>query len=119
MLTFAPGDTTKQVLVPIHGDSTDEADEAFTLTLSSPSNATLGKATATGTIASDNALPAITLDDVSLVEGNAGTKDAVFTATLTPASGRPVTVSYKTDGTATRAPRTRTSVAPSALHDRG
>lgn len=115
VLTFAPGDTTKQVLVPIHGDSTDEADETFTLTLSAPGNATLGKATATGTITNDDALPAITLDDVSLVEGNAGTKDAVFTATLTPASGRPVTVSYKTtDGTAT-SPADFTAVPPTTL----
>ena len=38
-------------------DATDEANETFTLTLSSPTNATLGTATATGTINDDDETP--------------------------------------------------------------
>ena len=49
-LTFAANETSKTVSVPTTDDSVDEEHETFTLTLSSPTNATLGDATATGTI---------------------------------------------------------------------
>ena len=49
-LTFVANDPTKTVNVATTDDSVDEANETFTLTLSSPANATLGDATATGTI---------------------------------------------------------------------
>ena len=57
-LVFAPGQTTKTVAVPIVGDTTYEPDETFTLTLSNSVNATLGTATATGTITNDDAATA-------------------------------------------------------------
>jgi Calx-beta domain/RTX calcium-binding nonapeptide repeat (4 copies) len=57
-LVFAPGQTSKTVAVPILGDTAYEADETFTLTLSNPVNATLGTATATGTITNDDAATA-------------------------------------------------------------
>ncbi|WP_143218430.1 Ig-like domain-containing protein, partial [Acidovorax sp. T1m] len=53
-LTFAPGETTKTFTVAVAGDTTAESDEAFTVTLSGPSNATLGTASATGTIQDDD-----------------------------------------------------------------
>ncbi len=57
-LTFTAGETTKTVSVATTDDSADEDDETLTLTLSSPVNATLGDATATGTINdNDNAAP--------------------------------------------------------------
>jgi hypothetical protein len=46
------------VAVAIAGDTAYEADETFTLTLSNPVNATLGTATATGTITNDDAATA-------------------------------------------------------------
>ncbi|WP_420636883.1 Calx-beta domain-containing protein [Candidatus Palauibacter sp.] len=49
-LTFAANETSKTVSVATTDDSVDEDDETFTLTLSSPANATLGDAEATGTI---------------------------------------------------------------------
>lgn len=50
-LTFLPGETSKTISVPVLGDPTVEADEAFTVTLSSPTGgATLAQAQATGTI---------------------------------------------------------------------
>ena len=49
-LTFAAGATTQTVRVETAGDSTDEDDETFALTLSNPSGATLSNASATGTI---------------------------------------------------------------------
>jgi thiol-disulfide isomerase/thioredoxin len=46
-------------------------------------------------------LPSMSIGDVTVTEGNSGTRSATFTATLTAASGRPVTVAYATaNGTA-------------------
>ena len=46
--------------------------------------------------------PSLTINNVSVTEGNSGTRTATLTVTLTPASTQTVTVSYATaDGTAT------------------
>ena len=55
-LTFAAGEKTKTVNVPILDDSHDEGEETFTLTLSNPTGARIGDGVATGTIV--NADPA-------------------------------------------------------------
>ena len=66
-------------------DPTDEPDETFTVTLSSPSNATLATdPTAAGTITDDDDPPSVSVADASATEGSAVT----FTVTLSPASGR-------------------------------
>ena len=99
-LTFAPNDTTKTISVATTEDTRNEPTEAFTVTLSSPTNATLksGGTAATGTINDDDALPVLSIADATAVaEGEA----AQFVVTLAPASGKQVTVSYSTaDGTA-------------------
>lgn len=53
-LTFNAGEQTKTISVNVLGDAVVEQDETFTLTLSNPVNATLGTATATGTITNDD-----------------------------------------------------------------
>lgn len=54
-LTFTSGGaTTQTIAVPIAGDTIYELDETFTVTLSSPSGATIANATATGTILNDD-----------------------------------------------------------------
>ena len=53
-LTFAPGDTRKTILVVVQGDTVEEGDETFTVTLRNPSHAKLATATATGTIVNDD-----------------------------------------------------------------
>lgn len=57
MLTFAPGQTKLQVSVPVLGDTTVEANEAFSVKLSAPTGATLAKAQATATITNDDTPP--------------------------------------------------------------
>ena len=48
-------------------------------------------------------LPSLSINDVTVVEGNAGTVNAVFTVTLSAVSGQTVAVNYATaDGTATQ-----------------
>ncbi|HVI33970.1 Calx-beta domain-containing protein [Phenylobacterium sp.] len=53
-LTFAAGETSKTITVQVAGDTTGEADEAFTVTLSGASGANLGTATAGGLITNDD-----------------------------------------------------------------
>ena len=59
-LQFAPGETEMTVSVPVLGDTAPEADETFTVTLSSPSNAELATTAATGTIVDDDVADART-----------------------------------------------------------
>ncbi|RIK82793.1 MAG: hypothetical protein DCC68_05345 [Planctomycetota bacterium] len=96
-LTFTPGTTTQTISVPIVGDTTFEPDETFTVTLSNPTNATLSDATATGTITNDDNNALLSIADQTLVEGNSGTTNMVFTVTLAnpPATGN-VTVQFAT-----------------------
>jgi hypothetical protein len=53
--TFAIGDDTKTIVISVAGDITVEATKEFTVTLSNPVDATIGTATATGTIFNDDA----------------------------------------------------------------
>jgi hypothetical protein len=53
-VTFAPGEVTKPVTVQIAGDNIDEADETFTVNLSSPSGAPIVHGTGFATIHDDD-----------------------------------------------------------------
>jgi hypothetical protein len=100
-VAFAIGETTKTITVNVAADSTIETDEGFTVTLASPSGATLrSPATAPGTIKNDD-LPALSVTDARVTEGNAGTANVTLQVTLSEQSLSPVTVSYAAvDGTA-------------------
>jgi hypothetical protein len=102
-LTFSAGQTSKTVNVAVIGDTVAEANETFYLTLASPVNATIADGQGTGTIVNDDAGGvALSINNVSVAEGNSGTVNAVFTVTLSAASAQTVTVSYATaNGTAT------------------
>ncbi len=91
-LTFPPGAGAHTISVPVAGDALDEWDETVGLTLSSPAGTTIADATATGTIVDDDPLPALSVADASVTEGTGGSQAAVFTVSLTPASGRGVDV---------------------------
>ena len=86
-------------------DSSSEGDETFQVTLSSPQNATLADATATGTITDDDEGPTalvLSLDPDSVME-NGGARSISVTATLDGAprtTATQLTVS-RTGGTAT------------------
>ena len=100
-LTFAPGVTTQNVIVPVIGDALVEGDETLAVTLTSPSNATLGSATATGTILDDDsapAVPSISISGASVAEGNAGSTPLTFAVQLSAPTVATVTVSYATGG---------------------
>ncbi|WP_179995537.1 Calx-beta domain-containing protein, partial [Acinetobacter sp. YH16053] len=61
-LTFAPGETTKTITVPILNDHTIESNENYTIALSTPTNATIGTGSVTTTIIDDDVAPIIDLD---------------------------------------------------------
>ena len=100
-LTFKPGETSTTFNVPLIDDNLDEPDEIINLTLSSPTNATLGaQATSIRTILDDDPQPSVQLASASLSvsEGAGSTTMAI---NLSAASGRTVMVTYATsDGTA-------------------
>ncbi len=104
-LTFAPGATTQSLTVVVNGDITVESDETLFVNLSNPANATIADNQALGTISNDDIvvpLPDISINDVSVTEGNAGIVNATFNVTLPAASGQIVTADYATaNGTAT------------------
>lgn len=103
-LVFAPGQTTRTIAVPVLGDTTAEDDETFTVTLSGASGATLGRASARGTIVNDDEppRPTLSIDDVARPEGDSGTTVITFTVTLSAPGRSAVTVAFATaNGTAT------------------
>jgi Ca2+-binding RTX toxin-like protein len=102
-LTFAAGETTKTISVPVLGDTNIESDETFRVHLSAPTNATLDNTDATVTIINDDAvIPAISITAVKTIdEGNSGTRNAELTVNLSAATTQSVTVNYATaNGTA-------------------
>jgi hypothetical protein len=104
------GQSSATITISIAGDSAIETNEAFQLTLTSVSNqaavpATIGSnATATGTITNDDT-PALSINDVTLSEGNSGTVTYTFTVSLDrPAPDGGVTFDIATaDNSATTA----------------
>jgi PKD repeat protein len=75
-LTFPAGQTQKTVTVLVNGDQLAEGDETFTVSLSSAVNATLGNASATGTIVNDDHTPvAVAGSDQTVCEGSVASFD--------------------------------------------
>jgi hypothetical protein len=124
--TFAPGTTTTTINLPIVGDTAVEPNETVFVNLTTPVNATIADPQGVVTITNDDAattLPAISIADRSVTEGNAATTSAVVTLSLSAASASTVTVSYAitpgtgsasdfttpTSGTATFAPGATTT----------
>ncbi|MFL5797844.1 MAG: Calx-beta domain-containing protein [Actinomycetota bacterium] len=105
IVTITAGQTTGVAEVMVEGDTTGELDEAFTVTLSSPSGATIADGSATGTIQNDDGpppTPTMSIADVTVAEGNGSTTPATFVVSLSNAVASNVTAHFQTaDGTAT------------------
>jgi hypothetical protein len=98
-LVFAPGETSKTISVAVIGDRLGEANEAFVVNLSNPVNGGIADNQGVGTILDDE--PRMSINDVSMSEGNSGTKNFVFTVTLSAAYDQNVFVSFRSvNGTA-------------------
>ncbi|MDE0195368.1 MAG: hypothetical protein OXP08_07430, partial [bacterium] len=100
-VTIAAGSTTGAIVIPVRGDTLDEANETVEVALASATNATLsgveGATEAEGTITDDDTAT-LSIDDVNAAEGGS----AAFTVTLSTPSAADVTVTATTsEGTAT------------------
>jgi hypothetical protein len=101
-LTFSPGTTIQSIALNISDDALDEDDESFTLSLSSAVNGAIAKPQAICTITDNDPEPSVSINDVSVAEGDSGSVPVTFNVTLSPPSGKTVTVGYSTaDATAT------------------
>ena len=106
-LVFAAGETRKTVTVDVTGDALHERDETFGLRLAAARGARLGDAEALGTIRDDDPetdpgeLPAVSVLDLTLAEGDAGRTHLHVMLRLSKAAAQTVTVDFAlVDGTA-------------------
>ena len=100
-VSFAPGVTTQTLTVSVPGDALDEFDEHFAVVLAHPLNANISKGQGLGTILDNDPPPTVSINAVTLSEGNAGTRAATFNVALSAPSGKPITLSFATaDGSA-------------------
>jgi hypothetical protein len=99
-LTFAPGQTTRTILVRTIDDAVAEPTETFTVNLSNAVNANIADGQGIGTIQdSVSLLPALSITDVTITEGI--NPQAALSVELSFAATAPVTVEYSTaDNTA-------------------
>ncbi|MBK1832606.1 Calx-beta domain-containing protein [Roseibacillus ishigakijimensis] len=82
--TFAAGELTTTVAIPLLDDSMVERDETFTLTLANASAGTLTDVQATGTIRNDDSASLeLTVAPSSVIERDTGTSTATFTVSVT------------------------------------
>ena len=99
LVSFANGETTKTVTIPIVNDNVYELNETINLTLSNPTNgATLGTQKTSVLTIIDNDLanaPKISINNpATVIEGMDA--NSVFTVNLSASSPYPVTVNYTT-----------------------
>ena len=114
-LTFAPGETAKQVSVQVTGDMTFEPAETFFVKLTSPgAGSTITDGTGRATIINDDG-SLFSINDVSLAEGNSGTRSATFTVSRSSGTGTAAVSWYTANGTAT-APSDYVAVGATRLH---
>jgi subtilisin family serine protease len=108
-LVFDSTTASRQVTVPVLGDTVTEPNETFRLLLSSPVGATLADSSGLGTIADDDNGPpspaprTIAVSDARVVEAGFGSPQgmAVLTLSSAPGPGESVSVSVRSrDGSA-------------------
>jgi len=112
LVTFNVGDTYKDVPVTIVGDIDWEEPQSFTVQLSNPSGVAIVDGSGTGTIAQDQDLveTKVSVEDMSITEGNSGTKVAKVKLTRNNASYFPTQVNWMvSSGTANSSDYTNTT----------
>ncbi|MGC1469092.1 MAG: Calx-beta domain-containing protein [Sphingorhabdus sp.] len=98
-LVFAPGETTKTISITVADDAVYEAaPESVSVNLTAVVGATLGAVTASGSINDNDPMPTMAVSDVNLVEGDAGTTNAMLTVTLSGVSATDTVIDWATAG---------------------
>jgi Calx-beta domain/Putative Ig domain/Divergent InlB B-repeat domain len=104
-LNIPANEASGMIDVPIVGDTLAEADETLKVVMSGSVNARISDNTGIGTIVNDDgALPTLTIDDVSVTEGNAGAVNATFTVTQSFATGSNTTFKFATSNGSAKPP---------------
>lgn len=115
VLSISPGTTSAAFTVTVNSDTLSEATETFTVGLSAATNSTIADASGTGTILDNDPLPGVSINDVAILEGDAGTSIATFTLTLSAASGQATSVTAATGGGSATAGSDYTAAGPTAV----
>ena len=91
------GITSRTIVIPIFGDVLDENNESIFVVLTSEQNAILppNEVFEIGRITDDDALPELTITSASGNEGTASAETIYFGWSLSPVSGREITVNYE------------------------
>lgn len=97
-LLFQPGETFKQITIPIKGDLIDEFDEKLALYLSNANNGVISTNRTVVTILDNDAPPSLSIGNFSLAEGNSGNTTFNFPVNLSAQSEKPIFVQYSTGG---------------------
>ncbi|HQZ15224.1 MAG TPA: Calx-beta domain-containing protein, partial [Vicinamibacteria bacterium] len=97
-LTFLPGETAKNILVPVAGDTVGEPAETFFVNLSGSTGASIVDGQGQATILNDDSTAVLSVSPKSVFEGDPA---ATFTVSMTGVPIGTVTVNYATsDGSA-------------------
>ena len=99
-MTFAAGETSKTVVLPVSGDTVVEPDNFFSVALSNPSaGLLLGTTSAVGIIQNDDrAVISIAALSAAVAEGGSGATSFTFTVNLDQASFEGQTASWAVTG---------------------
>jgi uncharacterized repeat protein (TIGR01451 family) len=103
--TIPQGSSTYSFTVLVNGDTSPETNETFFVNVTNVTGAVVTDGTGLGTIVNDDAAPNLTINDVSLNEGNAGATTFTFSVSLSaPAPNGGVTFDIATANNTATAP---------------
>ena len=102
-VNFSDGNGSEVIIINVSGDTDVEANEAFTVTLSSPVSTTIATASANGTIQNDDASVAIETLSSTNAEGQSGTTAFTFKIKRIEDLNGAASVDYLVSGTGANA----------------
>jgi choice-of-anchor B domain-containing protein len=95
-LTFLPGATVQPIDVTMLPDALAEPAETLFVNLSGATGATIADAQGVATILDNDTTPTISIGDASVVEGDTGTREVVFTVTQSQPIAQTTAVGFMT-----------------------
>ena len=93
-VTFAAGEVSRTVTVPVIGDRANEPTEDFGLVLSNPVGVAIGRGTGHGYIGTDDTAVIVSVSTGNFFEGDSGKPKIPFTVSLSAPSSDPVSVDW-------------------------
>lgn len=105
-VSFADGETSQTVTITVAGDTSFEGNDTFFVNLTAPTGgATITDGQGLGTITNDDAAPTalLSINDVTLAEGNSGTTNFTFTVTRSGDTGIAASATWTVNNGATDA----------------